>query len=102
VLIRITSDISYTHMGSGNMAFVAINAVGAKPFCNLIQDGVVEKVEDMEYDVQKESWSEYKLQDGHTLMLKPSILQINRTGEIDATGTPSYYVQLQPIAKIKM
>ena len=96
VLIRIASDVSFANMmdSQGNeprsLAFIAMNAVGAKPFENLIIDGVVEKVEDMEFDVQKEAWNEYKMPNGRLLMLKPSVIQINRTGEIDSTGVPLY------------
>lgn len=56
---------------------------------------------DLSFDVQKETWSEYKLANGCTFFLKPTIIQVDRTNNKDPAGAPIYNIQSQPIPKIR-
>jgi hypothetical protein len=56
---------------------------------------------DLSFDVQKETWNEYKLANGCTFFLKPTIIQIDRTKDKDPAGSPIYKIQSQPVPKIR-
>ena len=61
----------------------------------------ISQVVDMSFSVQTEAWNEYQLTNGCTLYLKPTLIQVDRTGQRDPAGVPLYKLQTQPIPKIK-
>lgn len=83
----------------GQMA--TTTAMGVKTPTNLAC-GATYAIEDMDFEIQKEAWNEYKLENGTTLMLKPSVVRIDRTAVCDPVGKPIYSVQAQPISKMKI
>ena len=54
---------------------------------------------DLDYEVIKESWNEYKLKDGNTLKIKPAITAIDKTKNFDNNGEPIYVVHSQVLVK---
>ena len=54
---------------------------------------------DLDYEVIKESWNEYKLKDGNTLKIKPAITAIDKTKNFDSNGEPIYVVHSQVLVK---
>ena len=54
---------------------------------------------DLDFDVIKESWNEYKLKDGNTLKIKPAITAIDKTKSFDSNGEPIYVVHNQVLVK---
>ena len=54
---------------------------------------------DLNFEVIKESWNEYKLKDGNTLKIKPAITVINKTKSFDSHGEPIYVVHSQVLVK---
>ena len=54
---------------------------------------------DLDSEVIKESWNEYKLKDGTILKIKPAITAINKTKSFDSYGEPIYVVHSQVLVK---
>jgi len=54
---------------------------------------------DLDSEVIKESWNEYKLKDGNTLKIKPAITAIDKTKSFDSNGEPIYVVHSQVLVK---
>lgn len=75
--------------------------IGVSPSKDLFKNESITPIEDIEFKITNEEWNEYKLENGSTLMLKPSVAQINRTGKLDQRGVPSYNIQTQPLIKMK-
>ena len=54
---------------------------------------------DLDFEVIKESWNEYKLKGGIIVKIKPAITAINKTKSFDRYGEPIYVVHSQPLIK---
>jgi len=77
------------------------HVIGVSPSADLINNESIPPIEDIGFIVEHEKWNEYKLENGSTLLLKPVLAQINRTGNLDKRGIPSYNIQTQPVIKVK-
>ncbi|MBI4461493.1 MAG: hypothetical protein HY653_01160 [Acidobacteria bacterium] len=64
-----------------------------------IGDRTIE-AEDMEFQASKEDWSEYQVEDGHTVRIKLVVSSILKTQERDPQGNPVYIVQSTNIVKV--
>lgn len=57
-------------------------------------DGREVGAEDIDFEVMKEDWNEYKLKDGTTLRVKTVVTSIIRTEDHDPmTGDPTYIIK---------
>lgn len=99
VLIRVINE-GDSH---GNIGYdlQSAHVMGVKPPAELIGREQIDKFEDIEFNPTNDVWNKYKLKNGFTLMLKPALTQVNRTGERDPRGIPIYSIQAQPLIKIK-
>lgn len=57
--------------------------------------------DDMKFEIIKESWDEYRLKDGSTLEIKPTLVKVSRTDKFDERGEPIYLVNSEPLIKEK-
>ncbi|MBI2956126.1 MAG: hypothetical protein HYY26_02315 [Acidobacteria bacterium] len=64
-----------------------------------IGDRTIE-AEDMEFQAQREDWSEYQVEDGYTVRIKLVVSSILKTAERDPQGNPVYIVQSTNIVKV--
>ena len=58
--------------------------------------------EDIDFEVLKEDWNEYKLADGTTLNLKLILTKVIKTNEYDPAGAPIYVCGSTNVAKTKV
>lgn len=56
---------------------------------------------DMKFEIIEESWNEYRLKDGITLKIKPTLVKVSRTDKFDRKGEPIYLVNSEPLIKGK-
>jgi hypothetical protein len=69
----------------------------APPSANGTYDDLEKK--DLDFEVIKENWSEYKLKDGNTLRIKSVIISIDKTKSFGDNGEPIYAVHNQILKK---
>ncbi len=63
-------------------------------------DGRVIEAEDVDFDVVKEEWNEYRLKDGTVLKIKLVIGSVIRTEDYNPmTGDPTYLLQSTNVVK---
>jgi len=56
--------------------------------------------EEVDFEVVKEEWNEYKLKDGTTLKVKLILLGVVRTNQYDPVGKPIYGVSSQNVIRV--
>ncbi len=86
-------------VNAGNAAGVFVpKKLKASPSKSLmIELKVAEK--DIPYEIIREDWNSYKLEDGTILKIKPAISSVNRTKTIDPYGDPVYVINHQVLIK---
>lgn len=52
---------------------------------------------EVEFEIIKEGWNEYKLKDGTKLRIKLVIIKVIRTNEYNPDGTPIYWARSQNV-----
>lgn len=57
--------------------------------------------EDLDIEVIKETWNEYKLEDKGTIKIKNSPINVSRTNKYDGHGLPIYLIDFTADIKIK-
>ncbi len=63
-------------------------------------DGRMVEAEDVDFDVVREEWNEYKLKDGTVLKIKLVVGSVIRTEDYNPmTGDPNYMVQTTNVVK---
>ncbi len=61
------------------------------------------EAEQVDFEVVREDWNEYKLEDGTVLKFKAIVTDIIRTEEYDpSTGNPIYHVRSTNILRVKV
>ncbi|MEM3736633.1 MAG: hypothetical protein QXJ75_00880 [Candidatus Bathyarchaeia archaeon] len=60
----------------------------------------VHEGDEVDFEIVKEEWSEYKLKDGATLKVKPILLGVLRTNQHDPLGNPVYIVSSQNAIRV--
>jgi hypothetical protein len=59
------------------------------------------QTQDLDFKEIKESWDEYKLEDGRKLFFKLILTMASRISKFDDRGEPIYLTQSQLLTKIK-
>lgn len=86
--------------GNPVLGFIATNVMGVIPSKDLINNKSIPADDDVEFEIQKEEWNEYKLDDGTKIAMKPAIAQVMRKSTLDPKGEPIYNANIQPIIKL--
>lgn len=77
------------------------NVIGVTSSNDLIGKDPIDIISNMGYKTQNDDvWNEYILDNGFTLMLKPTMLEVNRTDTRDPCGIPVYEIKAQEILQI--
>lgn len=64
-------------------------------------DGKEHETTPVEVSESTERWSDYTLEDGTKVKIKPVLISIDRVvGEFDALGNPVYVVSAQPVMAV--
>jgi hypothetical protein len=100
VLVKVIQE-EMDSRGNQSLGFQATNVVGVTPSDEMIWDKSLDKDENIGSEVIDEEWNEYHIDKGVTVMLKPFVSQVIRTGDLDPKGIPIYLVQAQPLIKLK-
>ena len=48
---------------------------------------------DMDFNTIQQSWNSYELENGITLKVRISIVQVNKTSKFDERGIPVYFIE---------
>lgn len=100
VLVKII-DEGKDSQGNPIHGIQSTHVVGVNPSKELVENKSIPEIEDLNFEIIKELWNEYKLEDGSYLMLKPALTQVNRTGKLDQKNIPIYNVQTQLLIKFR-
>ncbi|PAV13555.1 hypothetical protein ASJ81_03615 [Methanosarcina spelaei] len=101
VLVKVIKE-GQDSRGNTSLGFQVTNVVGVTPTDDMIGSTSLGKDEYVEVTSSDEDWNEYNLEKDVTLMIKPFISQVIRTGEFDSKKIPIYVVQAQPLIKHKL
>lgn len=86
--------------GNPLFGFIATNVLGVIPPKEPDMDILKKQDEDVGFKIEREEWNEYKVDDTIKVMIKPVLVQVMRTGNLDPRGDPIYNVNIQPIMRI--
>lgn len=64
-----------------------------------LEKGIIK--EDMNFEIEKENWNVYELEDGTVVSIKPYVVTVSRTKYYNERGEPIYLLNIQPIIKVK-
>lgn len=101
VLILVFDD-GIDPQGNSKFSLQSVNVVGAIPPKELIGNDPLDKIEDIGFEVKDNPWNEYTLENGTSLMVRPTLSQVLRTGTRDQRGFPLYGIQSQVSVKFKI
>lgn len=68
-----------------------------KPSLDELERSIVE--DNIAFEVVKEGWNTYELENGAKLSVKLTLTYISRTNKLDSRGEPIYLYRLQPVTK---
>jgi hypothetical protein len=98
VLVRIIQE-GIDQIGNPMAGTLMNNVIVAIPPENLRNLKEIAPKFDLKFEIIKESWNEYSVEDGFILKIKPTLSQIDRLDKVDPRGDPLYRVLAQPNAK---
>lgn len=101
ILVKVIQE-ELDSQGNQSLGFQVTNVVGVTLTDEMIGNKSLGKDENIDAKVITDDWNEYILENGITIMLKPFISQVIRTGDLDPKGIPIYLVQSQPMLKHKI
>lgn len=93
-------DAGKDPQGNPSINLQTANVIGATPQTDPFEP--CDEKKDIQFKEKHDNpWNEYTLDNDYVLMLKPTITQVDRTGNHDLRGIPLYIIQSQVTAKIK-
>lgn len=69
---------------------------------SLLPKKKIEAAKSMQIVNSQETWTEFTLEDGHTIRMKPVIIDVTHTkGQVDANGNNKYDIKAAMIIDVK-
>jgi hypothetical protein len=113
VLIKVLDEGLYDEHGTPVYGINSTNAVGilvpeklrGEPSEKIYDRTELEKStvkEDVKFEIIKEGWNTYELENGAKISIKLVLASISRTDKFDSKGEPIYIFNMQPVMKGKI